>query len=281
MGLRTKPFTLDVGKEDRVIRGEIRLPETSGTYPVVVICHGFKGFKDWGFFPYTGEQLAAAGLAAITFNFSMNGVGENSETFEELDKFARNTFSREQEDLARIFQEMEAGSLPFHEELDLNRLGLLGHSRGGANSLLFALDHPFIDGVALWNSVARTDFFADELKQEIQEKGRGWIPNARTGQNMPIDREVLEDIEQHREQFDLLQRLTDYEKPILILQGEEDPAVSLKSARSLREAASHSQLHTIPHAGHTFNAVHPFQGSTDALDEALKKTITFFRKIFN
>src|SRR5699024_6993638 len=132
---------------------------------------------------------------------------------------------------------------------------------------------------ALWNSVAQTDFSADEGKQENQEKGTAWTPYARNGRNIPIDPAVQQDVEQHRAQFDLLQRLTDYEKPILILQGEEDPAVSLKSARSLREAASHSQLHTIPHAGHTFNAVHPFQGSTDALDEALKKTITFFRKI--
>ena len=37
--------------------------------PAVVICHGFKGFKDWGFFPKLSERLAVAGFTALSFNF--------------------------------------------------------------------------------------------------------------------------------------------------------------------------------------------------------------------
>lgn len=280
--MKTESFVLDLSKEDRRIRGEVHLPDGSGPHPVVVVCHGFKGFKEWGFFPHTAQSLAQSGVAAVTFNFSMNGVGENAETFGELEKFARNTFSREQEDLQFLFQKLSDRALPFADSLDSGRLALLGHSRGGANSLLFALDHmESIRGVILWNSVSRVDFFSDELKKEIREKGRAGIPNTRTGQMMPIDREVLDDMEAHRDKFDLLKRLPAFKKPILILQGEKDAAVPVDAAEALRRAAPQGELHLIPEAGHTFNAVHPFRGPTPELNKALEKTHYFCKKIFS
>lgn len=278
----SKTFILNLNKEDRKIRGELHLPEGTGPHPVVIICHGFKGFKEWGFFPHTARSLAGSGFAAITFNFSMNGVGENPETFAELEKFARNTFSREQEDLRFLFQQLTHGALPGAESLDTQRVALLGHSRGGANSLLFALDHPdAVRGVVLWNSVSRVDFFSDELKQEIRNKGRATILNARTGQEMPIDREVLDDIELHRKRFNLLRRLPGFAKPMLILQGDEDAAVPVQAARDLQTAAPRGVLHLIHGAGHTFNAVHPFQGPTPQLNEAIEATTRFLREIFS
>jgi len=68
-------FTL-VSRLGEPIRGDLRRPEGPGPHPVVVACHGFKGFKDWGFHPWLGEHLADAGLAAVHFDFSRNGVKE-------------------------------------------------------------------------------------------------------------------------------------------------------------------------------------------------------------
>lgn len=56
----------------RIIRGDV-FPAKSKARGTLVICHGFKGFKDWGMFPYVGEKLSAW-LDVITFNFSHNGV---------------------------------------------------------------------------------------------------------------------------------------------------------------------------------------------------------------
>jgi alkanesulfonate monooxygenase SsuD/methylene tetrahydromethanopterin reductase-like flavin-dependent oxidoreductase (luciferase family) len=46
------------------LRGDLRWVEAPRPAPVVVVCHGFKGFKNWGFFPYTGERLAQADVLA-------------------------------------------------------------------------------------------------------------------------------------------------------------------------------------------------------------------------
>lgn len=57
-----------------------------GIKPLVIFCHGFKGFKDWGGFPYMMEKMAGEGFAALSFNFTYNGVTETNPTqFSRLD----------------------------------------------------------------------------------------------------------------------------------------------------------------------------------------------------
>ena len=86
-----------------IIRGEARLPEkAAGT---VVICHGFKGFAHFSFFPYLAEKLAEAGFRAITFDFSGSGVGEDRETFTNRDAFTHNTYLQELDDLEAVIAE--------------------------------------------------------------------------------------------------------------------------------------------------------------------------------
>ena len=54
------PFTLTNGFGDP-IWGEIRLLKEEIKRPVIIICHSFMAFKDWGFFPISAELFALAG----------------------------------------------------------------------------------------------------------------------------------------------------------------------------------------------------------------------------
>ena len=84
-------------KDGLTIRGDAYLAESPlGT---VVICHGFKGFAHWSFFPYLAQTLAQARLTALTFDFSGSGIGRDRESFTEAEAFADNTFTRDLEDL--------------------------------------------------------------------------------------------------------------------------------------------------------------------------------------
>ena len=40
---------------------DVRLPEGDGTFPVVIVCHGFKGFKNFAFFPYLLKSCVIRG----------------------------------------------------------------------------------------------------------------------------------------------------------------------------------------------------------------------------
>ena len=73
-----------------------------GKLPVIIVCHGFKAFKDWGPFPAIGRHFAEAGFISIVFNFSHNGIGKNFRKFSEREKFSVNTFSLELEDVTTI-----------------------------------------------------------------------------------------------------------------------------------------------------------------------------------
>ena len=58
-----------------VIRADVRRPARGVPRSAVIVAHGFKGFKDWGFFPYLCESLARDGHLVVSFNTSLNGVG--------------------------------------------------------------------------------------------------------------------------------------------------------------------------------------------------------------
>jgi len=82
------PFNI-LNTRGNPIYGEIRQIKGDRPRPAVVICHSFMAFKEWGFFPHIGERLAGNGFAAVTFNFSLNGVKANGDRITEFDKFAR------------------------------------------------------------------------------------------------------------------------------------------------------------------------------------------------
>ncbi|MCZ8523929.1 MULTISPECIES: alpha/beta hydrolase family protein [Paenibacillus] len=273
------PFILEAGELEPQkplrIRGEVRVkPLGQEKQPVLLICHGFKGFKDWGFFPYAAERFAAEGYYTVTFNFSCNGVGERD--FDELDKFAVNTYSREQEDLGLVLQALREGSLPEAAQADLSQVYLLGHSKGGGTSLIFAADHPEeIAGVITWNGIARTDLFGDDFKKEIGEHGVAYVANVRTKQEMPIRAVFYEDLRANEERFDVAVRLAGLTRPVLQVQGDQDSARLREGFQRLREAAPQHQALTVEGGNHTFGAVHPFAGTTPYLETALRVSLQF------
>src|SRR5437867_10419428 len=83
--------------------GEIRYrSDGKKAGPVVIICHSFMAFKNWGFFPFAAMKIAQNGFAAVTFNFSLNGVEDSGNRITDFSKFERNTISREISDLSHV-----------------------------------------------------------------------------------------------------------------------------------------------------------------------------------
>ncbi|WP_438446373.1 alpha/beta hydrolase family protein [Gorillibacterium sp. sgz5001074] len=257
---------------DRVIRGDwYGAEEPRGT---VIVCHGYKGFKDYGMFPRIG-QLLSDRWDVVLLNFSLNGVGDSLVEFTELEQFARNTFSAEQEDLQQVVKAVREGRLPVESgRQPANRpVFLLGHSKGGGGVLLFALDHPeLVDGVISWNGISRLDVYSDDEKKAMRETGRAYTRNARTGQDMPLDRVILEDMDANRERFDLIGRIPGLRVPAVLIQGEKDSAHHLKGSARLVEAQPKLHWHLVPEGDHRFNTVHPYAGDTDAFLEAIRLT---------
>lgn len=242
----------------------------------VIYAHGFKGFKDWGFVPYIGEYLSARGFFVVTFNFSHNGVGDNPVEFTELEKFARNTYSREIRELSEIVDAVKGGVFG---PISKPRVGLLGHSRGGGITLLTTAFKRDIAAAAVWSSVSTFDRYSEEHKQQWRRDGYYEVINARTGQVMHLNIALLDDFEINRDDLhNIEQAVRKITCPLLVVHGEQDESVSVAEGREIHFWAGpeKSELMVVKGTGHTFDAKHPFEGGNPKLDAALEKTAGFF-----
>lgn len=267
-GSNAKPILLDVFyKEDGTSK------------PIVIFSHGFKGFKDWGHFNLLGQLFSEAGFVFIKFNFSHNGTTiENPMEFGDLEAFGNNNYIKELNDLQTVI-DWSLSCDELKNEVDINKVYLLGHSRGGGITILKAAEESRVTKVATWASVSD---FINRNKQNTIEKwkqdGVVYAMNGRTKQNMPLYYQFYQCILDNKERLNIAKSVKQLDKPLLIIHGTKDEAVAFSDAEELMRNAKHGKLLKIENGNHTFSIGHPFNGelSKDA-KEVIERTIEFFK----
>ena len=58
------------GKHNKPILMDTFYKETNQPKPVLIFCHGYKGFKDWGAWNLMATAFANAGFFFVKFNFT-------------------------------------------------------------------------------------------------------------------------------------------------------------------------------------------------------------------
>ena len=255
-------FTIK-SKERLPIRGNLVVPR--GARALVILIHGFKGFKDWGFFPWLSEVLCDAGFAVCRFNMSRSGIGENLEEFDRLDLFADDTYSIELDDLNRVIQHCQTrAALPTF---------LFGHSRGGGVAILGGNDVPNLRGIVTWSAIAHADLFDEATRKDWRAKGFIEAINSRTKQVMRISTRLLDDIEANR--FDILDAAGQLKVPLLVVHGGRDESVPVSNSVEIAAAALDVSRVVIETASHTYNAIHPLVHVPRELILAADLTVRF------
>jgi uncharacterized protein len=258
-------------KDGLTIRGEIYPAEPS--LGAVILCHGFKGFAHWGFFPYLAQKLAENGLTAITFDFSGSGIGRDRESFDEPEAFAGNTLSREQDDLEILVDYAK------RRNLLKGKFGLFGHSRGGGSAILFtAATAADVNALVTWAAISYPNRWSSEDAVKWRKQGYADVTNSRTGQVMRMGTTLLDDVELHgTAKLNIQAAAAKIKAPWLIVHGTADETVPSSEAERLHAVSPGvSTLRLIEGANHGFDARHPFTEVPLVLEKVVLETVKFF-----
>ena len=248
---------------------------------VVVFCHGYKGFKDWGAWDLMAEHIAKAGFCFIKFNFSHNGGAiENPIDFPDLAAFGNNNYTKELDDLNDVLDWVQ-NHFKDNPHININQINLIGHSRGGGIAILKSLEDNRVTKLITLASVSDfgSRFGTEDEIQEWKENGVKYVLNGRTKQQMPHYYQFYEDFVANEKRLHIESATKQLEIPMLIIHGDNDTSVSLDEANTLHQWNPKSQLEIIAEADHVFNTSHPWDKETlsTELESVLKRIINFIK----
>jgi pimeloyl-ACP methyl ester carboxylesterase len=269
-------FSISLG--DGVLHGDLHYAGHSSC-PILLIIHGFRGSKNWGFFPTIAAEFAQSGFIVISWNMSLNGYSKNAQYIDQPENFARNTITQEIKDTQSIIDSILKDDHILSDDLRSKWNGdihVLGHSRGGGVGILISESNPSIKKLAIWNTISRFGRFTERQKKLWSESGTFPIDETKDGKVIAMNYSYISDLELHGEEYSPLRAISEVSADILIVHAEQDMTVPIREAYALLEKSHSAQIHSIPQAGHIFGCTHPFTEMTSSLRDAIDTTTAFF-----
>jgi len=260
------PFLLTGTRHGRAFEVDATYRPDGRPKPVILFVHGFKGFKDWGHFPLLPDFFADQGFVFVKLNLSHNGlVVGGSGDLEDLEAFGQNNFSIELDDIGQVIDALgtpDRSPVPA-AEMDPDRLFLIGHSRGGGLVLLKAAEDARVRALATWAGIADVDQrWPQPVLDEWQRSGVLHVPNSRTGQELPLHFQIVEDYQANRERLDIALNVRRLRQPLLLVHGNQDETVPLAAVHALHQLKPEAELLIVSDATHMFGGAHPWPGTT-------------------
>lgn len=279
--VQTIPQTIEIkGSNSKMISLDVFVNALEAkNAPVLIFCHGYKGFKDWGCWNLVAEEFANQGFNFIKFNFSHNGVtSQNPLEFDDLDAFGNNNYTKELADLSSVISWVKSEKVkdPLFET---ESIYLIGHSRGGGIVSLAAAQNKSVKKAVVWASVFDLTTRLPKNIEEWKEKGVVYQLNGRTHQEMPLFYQFYENTILNEDELSIAVQGKKITIPFCIIHGKEDNAVSFQDAEKLHEVISTSELILMENTGHTFGSSHPWNENTLPKDlaEAVQESIRFLK----
>lgn len=206
-----------VGSAGNRLTGDLHVPEAEARGSILM-AHCFTCSKDLRVMTRLARGLADAGHAVLRFDFT--GLGASGGEFRET------TVSTQVGDLTRAAVALiERGFGP---------CGLLGHSLGGAASLLAAHKLKTVRSVAVLGAPSTPEqvrkLFPDAVP-EILREGEACVLIA--GRPFPISGAFLADLERH----DAERRVAELGRPLLVVHAVEDEVVDVGEGERIFAAA--------------------------------------------
>jgi pimeloyl-ACP methyl ester carboxylesterase len=250
--------------------------------PVIIFCHGYKGYKDWGAWNLVAKEFANNNFFFLKFNFSHNGgTVKNPIDFPDLNAFGNNNFTHELNDIERVFSFLN-GNPEFFKNIDLANLFLIGHSRGGGICAIKASENKQIKGLITWAGVSNFKIRFNENSEEFDEwkdKGVKYVENKRTKQQMPHFFQFYHDFKKNEERFNIKTAVKNLKIPFLVVHGDKDSSVLPFEGDDLHSWSKNSTFFSVSNGNHTFSSKHPWKKKElpKELKAVTEATISFIK----
>lgn len=279
---KEKNIPLD-GKHQRPVMTDIFYTPNKEKKPVIIFCHGYKGFKDWGVWNLMARSFAMKGFFFVKFNFSHNGgTLEEPVDFPDLEAFGQNNYIKELDDMETVLDWISSPGLEYTDLINASDITLIGHSRGGGSAIIKAAEDNRVKRLVTLAAVS--DFAArfpsgDQLRV-WKEKGIAYIENSRTKQQMPHLYQFYTNFKENEERLTISRAARKLDIPFLIIHGSNDPTVNLENAVDLKRWNPAADLFVIEGSDHVFEASHPWEKKSlpNAFEEIVEKTTLFVKE---
>ena len=273
-----KNIALD-GKHQRPILIDLFYQENDTPKDIVIFCHGYKGYKDWGAWNLVAEAFSKKNYFFLKMNFSHNGgTKEQPIDFPDLEAFGQNNFLKELDDLDSVISWLHSEN-GYQKEINTQNISVIGHSRGGGIVVLKASNDQRISKIITWAGVSdfASRFPNGDTLELWKKKGVAYITNARTNQQMPHYIQFYTSFKENEVFLNIQAAVKRLSIPYLIVHGSLDETVPLQEAKDLNTWYPESQLEIIDGANHTFGSSQPWTQHTlpSDLAAAVERTINF------
>ena len=268
---------LDFEEEQGKVEG-VYYNAGKGTHLIIII-NGHNGFYNYGMFPFIQRSLYQNNISSYSFNFSHGGVIGDKDVFDDLAKYQKNCMRLEIADVRAI---MKSHAFDNHKQFLL-----LAHSLGGVPAIFstanFSKQRREITGLILVSSVSTLNFWPQSMLDEWKKLKVFYKINNRTKQALPQGEEFLTEILNHDSTWNVLNKVSSLQIPILIVHGEMDEAVPMIHAERLLMAAGENNSRVtkviIAGATHTYNTVHPFVEPSSELLSLINQIVQWVHKL--
>ena len=249
------------GKHDKPILTDLVFSEEKKEKPIVIFCHGYKGFKNWGAWDEMAKQFAENGYFFIKFNFSHNGITKDNPTeFLDIEAFGDNNYTKELDDLQSVIDWLFLSNSEFSEYLDTSNITLIGHSRGGGISIIKAAEETRINKIVTFSSVSdfASRFPTGKALENWKQKGVNYIVNTRTKQQLPHHFQFYTNFKDNEERLTISRATKALKIPHLIVHGSKDSSVPLSESGQLLKWSPNPELLLVEGADHVYDLSHPW-----------------------
>ena len=245
-------MSLWIKNKERHIFGIISKPRQTGSQqPVAIIAHGFNGTHYSGYAYF--ETLNKLGYQVYAFDFPCGSLYSRSDN-----NTMNMSIHDEVSDLQAIVRYFKN-----QPDVDANNIVLIGESQGGLVSAMTAASMPndIRAAILVFPALCIPDNWNERYPTEAE------IPDTTKLWDVPLGRNFF--LEARK--IDVFKTIKKFKHPVLIIQGDKDPIVSMEDSRRAVKTYKDARLHVIPNAGHGFKPDEQRQ-SLEQISEFLRKT---------